>query len=238
MERRKSLLRPGILASTLAFAAIGVGCGGDDEPITSVSSTTAGPTGASGASGTLESFIDQGDDICAESNAAIANIASSSATTDTSTSQEVSITEGQIDGLKSLGAPPEDAETFDRFLTAQEEVVAALEKADLAGQRGEDTTEADTEAAAAAADAQSAAEDFGFKECGQEGEAIESTGGGGGGSDAAPSAPAPTAPAAPAPTAPPVAPAPVTPAPAPPTDGGAAPPADGGTGGTSGGVSP
>ena len=170
MGRSFSLLRPGIGATVLAAAAIGVGCGGDDEdPITSVEN---GATGATGASTTIDAFIDEADAVCAESNAAVANLASDDPAE--AASDELSITEGQVESLRSLGEPPEDPESWDEFLSAMDELVAALEREELAAQRGEDTSEAASEAESALSDARSAAEDFGLEDCGEEGEALDS----------------------------------------------------------------
>ena len=108
MGRCFSQLRLGLGALALALALTAAGCGDDDEsPITTVTTGPTGLTGATGASGSQEDFIDEADAICAESNAAIANLSSTSGA-EGSINQELTITEGEVDGLKSLGDPPEE----------------------------------------------------------------------------------------------------------------------------------
>lgn len=230
MGSRFSPLRPGVVALMLAIAALAVGCGGDDEPTTTVDNGPTGPTGPTGFS-SKDEFIERADAICAESNAAIANLSSGSVPEGVQADQELDITEGQVNSLDSLGTPPEDERTYDEFLSAMEEVVSGLERQQLAAERGEDTSAVSAEVEAARAQASEAAEEFGFEECGQEGEALD--GGGEEGEDGVAELPAPAPAPAPAPEPTPA------PAPAPPSGGTGQPaPDDGGGGGASGGVSP
>ena len=222
----------GLLGVVCAVAI--VACGGDDDaPIVPVQTTTTPVEGLD-----KDEFINQGDAICAEADAAISSV---SAETDSDAAVQVSeqrdIVEGMLEQLEGLGAPPEDEETLDDFFTALEEWIDALDKQELAAER-DDTASVEslsTEVDAAESEARAAAEDYGFEDC-AEGAETTITGTDTGADTGAPApapAPAPTAPA-PAPAEPAPAPAP---APAPPSGG-----TGGGTGGTepggSGGVSP
>jgi hypothetical protein len=242
--------RYGVLALLVAvFAALGVvACGGDDDaPIVPVEEQTAPPDQLS-----QDEFIDEADAICEEGNIAIANLADTSAGDPTTAlAEERELVGGMLDQLSALGAPSEDESTLDDFIDAVEELADNLDKQQLAAERDDATSlaELETEETTIRTEVATAAQDYGFKECGQESEATvdasTDTGvGAGTGTDTgvAPVEPAPVepAPVEPAPVEPvppseaaPVEPAP-TPAPAPPSGG------TGGTGGGggSGGVSP
>jgi hypothetical protein len=230
-----------------AFSASGVvACGGDDDaPIVPVETQTA-PTDQLDQ----DAFIDEADSICEEANVAIASLADTSAgDPSTQISEEREIVEGVIDQIDTLGAPSEGESTLDDFIDAFEELADNLDKQELAAERDDATSlgELETEETTIRTEIAAAAEDYGFKECGEEGEATVDAGTGatGGDTGVAPVEPAPVepAPVEPAPTEPaPVEPAPVEPAPAEPAPAEPAPPS-GGTGGTgggggSGGVSP
>jgi hypothetical protein len=216
-----------LLVGAFSASAI-VACGGDDDaPIVPVETQTA-PTDQLDQ----DAFIDEADSICEEANVAIASLADTSAgDPSTQISEEQEIVEGVIDQIDTLGAPSEDESTLDDFIDAFEELADNLGKQELAAERDDATAlaEAQTEEASIRAEIASAAEDYGFKECGQEGEATTDTGtdATGGDTGVAPVEPAPVEPApAPAPAEPAPAPAP---APAPPS---------GGTGGDTGGTAP
>lgn len=205
-----------------------VACGDDDAPIVTVPTTTA----PSGQATSQSDFIDEADAVCEEANAAIASIGQTSAgDPSTAVSEEKDIVDGMIDQIDSLGTPSEDESTLNDFIDALEELSGNLDKQQLAAERDDTTSlaELETEETSIRTELATAADDYGFKECGQEPGATTDTGGGvtpdTGTGGAAPVEPAP-APATPAP-----APAPATPAPAP------APPS-GGTGGDTGGTAP
>jgi hypothetical protein len=236
-----------VVGGALCAAGI-VACGGDDDaPIVPVETTTAPVEALS-----QEEFIKEADAVCEEANAAIANLTQTTATGGASQQAgEREIVEGELDQIQDLGAPNQDETTLNEFIDAREKLVDNLDKQDLAAQRDDTAALAELEAEESTirGEALAAADEYGFKQCGEEGEATTDTAAGGtaAGSDTgtgvpAP-APAPTAPAAPAPTAPapaapaPVAPAPAAPAPAPPSGGTGTGGTGGGTGG-SGGVSP
>lgn len=211
-------------AAIAAFAAFGAGCGGDDATTSSVTST---PTTTSAVA--TDEFITAADARCAEANAAIANLNADDAA---GLEQQQSITEQTLKGLKALGSPADPDGSLKDYYDAVEEQISVLGQQQSALASGDSATSdsLQVQLEQAQSDARTAAESFGFEECGQEGTAIGS---------ATTTAPAPsgtgvtTTPAPAAPTTTPVpAPAPpATPPPAPPSGGTGA----GGTGGTGGG---
>jgi hypothetical protein len=229
----------GLLVGTAcaACAAALVACGGDnDAPIVPVQTTTEDVTALD-----QDEFVDEADAICAEAYAAVASVATEATGEASQVTEQRDLYESLLEQLEGLGPPPQDEGTFDDFTQALQRVIDALDKQELAAER-EDTAaveELALEVDSAVADAQAAADEYGLKDCAQEGEAPTTDTGAGAGTDTgaapAPVEPAPTepAPAAPAPAPAEPAPAPAEPAPAPPS---------GGTGGTepggSGGVSP
>jgi hypothetical protein len=211
------------LALGLAAAALLVGCGNDDAPIEPVSTSTT-ETDA----GTLsqEEFITSADARCAEANAALANLDTETTAATSTTSQERSITQGLLTGLQGIGDAEDPDGSLAAYYAALKDQVKVLKQQEQAISSG-DTTAADaldTELDSAKTEAQSAAEQYGFEECGQEGTTLPDTGTSTSATPAT-TTPAPTTTTPATPTTTPVTPAPVTPT----------PPA---TGGTSGGTSP
>jgi|SRR5215207_5814246 len=196
-------------------------CGGDDTPeqfITAQDDATTGTEALSSAE-----YIDEADQRCEETNDAIAGFVEQGEGY-TGAGEIADLRQDLLDQLQELGPPDEDRTTLDQLLTALENQVTAGQKIALGIERQEDTSQFETELSEAQSDAQSAAEQYGFKECGSPVTATDTTGGTDTGA-ATGGTPAP-APAAPAPA--PAAPAP--PAPAPPSDSGGT--GTGGTGGT------
>jgi hypothetical protein len=222
-------MRPRYLALALLVGAFCAGlivaCGGDDDaPIVPVQTQTAPPDQLD-----QDAFIDEADSICEEANVAIASLADTSGGDPSAQiSEEREIVEGVIDQIDTLGAPSDDEATLDDFIDGLEELADNLDRQELAAERDDATSlaEAQTEEVSIQAELASAAEDYGFRECGQEGEASTDTGTGTEpDTGVAPVEPAPVEPA-------PVAPAPVEPAPVEP------PAPSGGTGGDTGGTAP
>lgn len=219
----------------IAAAVLGVaGCGGDDAPITSISTQATTPTTAASA----EDFIADADARCAEANAAIANLSTGTEVTALSAGQQLEITSGLLEGLQALGPPDDPTGSLDAYFAALEDQIVALEEQESAAAGGDTATVTTlvAELDAAQSEALDAAFEFGFDECGQEGTTLpESSAATGSGTATTPSgasgAVAPVAPVTPAPTttAPvaPVEPAPVPEVPAPTGGTGA-----GGTGST------
>jgi hypothetical protein len=145
-------------------AVVGAGialsaCGGDSSPETPI----AVPTETQQSQGKTE-FIAQADSICAEANSSIQQFAAAGQGL-TEADQIAQLRQGVVDQIRQLN-PPSDP-TLDQFLTAMSAQVSAGEKIGLALQRGEDTTEFETELTNARSEAEQAAASYGFQECGQ-----------------------------------------------------------------------
>jgi hypothetical protein len=145
-------------------AAVGAGlalaaCGGDSSPETPI----VVPTETQPSQGKAE-FIAQADSVCAEANSSIEQFAASGQGL-TEADQIAQLRQGVVDQIKQLN-PPSDP-TLDQFLSALSDQAAAGEKIGLALQRGEDTTQFETELDDAKTQAETAASSYGFKECGQ-----------------------------------------------------------------------
>jgi hypothetical protein len=218
-------LRRRHLAIGFAAAALLAGCGNDD-PIEPVSASTS-----STEAGTLsqQEFITSADARCAESNAALANLSTDSSAASSTVSQERSITQGLLTSLQGIGDAEDPDGSLADYYTALKKEVSILKQQEDAIASG-DTAGADaldSDLATAKSDASSAADQYGFKECGQEGTALPESG-----TTTSSAAPTTTSAAPATTTAAPTTTTPVTPAPVTP----ATPPATGGT--SSGGTSP
>jgi hypothetical protein len=216
------------MGALLALIAV-PGCGGDNDSLPETPVLT--PTAETPTALSKSDFISQADDICAEVNAAVGTVDAGTTDAASSLGQKADLYGGMIERIKSLGKAAEDSALSD-FFSAGDDLVQAQKDAQLAAERGDDTglAAAESDASTALSSFQSAAESYGFAECGQGPSAPTGTGG----------VPATGTPVAPATTTPvPVAPAPtapVAPAPAPAPPSGGAGTAGGGTaGGGSGG---
>jgi hypothetical protein len=212
------------------------GCGSSSSTVSSGASGASGASGQSGASGlTKAAFIKQADQICAEANSAVDSLsAGTSADQSFQVSQELDITRSELQSLQALTPPQENRATLNDFLTAKKNEVDALTRANTAVQSGSDTSSADAELASAKQNAESAATQYGMKDCGNA--KSHNTQPGGGATTAVPTTTTPvptTTPTATTPVTPTTTPAPA-PAPAPPTGGTGS--SSGGTGGSSGGT--
>jgi hypothetical protein len=232
--------------------------GGDDDDVAPVEGVNGGDEGAVSKS----EFIQEADAVCAEANAAVANLSVGPAADDPEllAEQQYEYTRSELEQLQTLTPPEEDRSALNRFYTALRDKIDVLNKQQVAIQRADDTALADvsTELPAAQAEVRAAAAGYGFKECGREGAPATDVDAEVAPTDVAeapavaPETPVETAPAAPVETPPAEAlpaPAPtdtvVTPEPPADTGGGTAeppatePPGSGGTApGDSGGVTP
>ena len=203
----------------LALVPLGVtACGGDDGiPITSFPTPTVTTQAL-----TKADYITKADAVCAEANAALGSLAAADAAT--LATQQVDIYQNLVEQLNTLGLPTEDQVTLDQYLAAIQEILDNQEKITLAQERGDTTSTAEftTAIATAQSAAATAAETYGFNECGAGATATTTPAPGTG-----EPAPAPTAP-----TTPPAAPAPGTGG----GTGGGGTGGGGGGGGGSGGV--
>jgi hypothetical protein len=157
MRRLRHLLVPVVVVGAgLALSA----CGGDSSPETPI----VVPTETTQSLDKSE-FIAQADSACAEANAQITEFAAAGQGV-TEADQIAQIRQGVVDQINDLGPPADDKATLDQFLTAMSAQVSAGQKIGLASQRGEDTTQFETELDTAKSEAESAASTYGFKECG------------------------------------------------------------------------
>jgi len=187
-------MRRGWPISTLALV-VGVAlavsaCGGDDSPEVPIVVPTDSTTGSLAKA----DFIKQADALCAEANAAIGQFVASGEGF-TASGEIADLREGLAKDIQDLGPPTDDQATLDQFLAALQAQAAAGGKIALANERGEDTTQFETELDAAKTEAATAAQAYGFTECGQEVSAVDPTTADGSSSDTSSGAPATPAPA-------------------------------------------
>ncbi len=154
------------LLLTLPLVALVIaGCGGGDDDET----TAAAPLETTETTAALnkEELIAQGDAICAEVNAAVGTLGSTSSAVEGETSQVAGLYSGMVERLQGLGAPSDDSEGYAEFISAAEALAQAEENVELASARedAEALTGAEAEASTALDSFQSAAATFGFEDC-------------------------------------------------------------------------
>jgi type VI secretion system secreted protein VgrG len=146
----------------LALALAGCGGGGDD-------STAAAPVETTETTAlSKEELIAQGDGICAEVNAAVGTVGSTSSGAGGRAAQIAGLYGGMVERLKDLGAPSDDSAGYAEFIAAGEALAQAEDNVKLASEReeeGEALSEAEAEASSALDSFQSAATTFGFEDC-------------------------------------------------------------------------
>jgi hypothetical protein len=138
------------------------GCGGDDDDGAPAPST-AEATEAAALS--KEELVAQGDAICAEVNAAVGTVGSTSSDAAGQAQQVAGLYGGMVERLKGLGAPSDDSSGYAEFVSAAEALSQAEDNVKLAAERGEGEAEAEEEASSALSAFQSAAGSFGLEEC-------------------------------------------------------------------------
>jgi hypothetical protein len=156
--------RPTLFATVVAVGALLIaGCGGSDDETTD---TTAPASSLSTL--TKEDLLTQGDAICAEVNAAIGSVSSTEAEPASRVAQEADLYEGMVERLKGLGEP-DDTTGYDEFIAAADRLAQAQSDAALAAARGDSAglESAQSEASSALGSFQSAAQAYGFEECGE-----------------------------------------------------------------------
>jgi len=152
-----------LLAALVALAIAGCG-GGGGETETTAATTTEEPEKL-----TKAELIEQGDDICAETNAAVGALDSEpeeSAVPET-IEKTANLYTGMVERLQELGTPEGDDGSYMKFSEAAEELAKVEGEVKLAAER-EDTAalgEAATEATPALEEFQTQAEIYGFEEC-------------------------------------------------------------------------
>jgi uncharacterized membrane protein YgcG len=160
-----------LLALPLAALAI-AGCGGGDDD----STATTAPVTETTTTLSKEELISRGDAVCAEVNAAVGTVGTSSPEGTSQVGQVADLYIGMVESLKALGTP-DDAAGYPEFIAAGEELAQAESDAKLADERGDSTAlgEAQTRVTSTLASFQAAAEAYGFEDCGQEPSAPSAT---------------------------------------------------------------
>jgi hypothetical protein len=152
-----------LLAALAALVVAGCG-GGGDETTDEAATTVEEPQKL-----TKAELIEQGDDICAESNAAIGALSSEiEASSIPETAEKTSnLYIGMVEGLQDLGAPEGAESGFTSFMEAAEEFAKVEGEVKLAIEREDSTAlgEASTEAGPALEEFETQAEAYGFEEC-------------------------------------------------------------------------
>ena len=145
-------------------ALLVAGCGGggsSDSSESTATTTAAAPRALSKAE-----LIEQGDAICAEVNAAVGSVGSSSAENSSPASQAAQLYSGMVASLNNLGTPQE-TDGYSEFSGAAEELAKAEDEVKLAAERGDTAglEAAESSASEALTSFQNAAGEYGFKDC-------------------------------------------------------------------------
>jgi hypothetical protein len=111
-------------------------------------------------------LFEQGDAICAEVNAAVGSVGSSTTENSTPASQAAQLYSGMVASLNNLGTPQE-IEGYAEFSGAAEELAKAEDEVKLAAERGDTAglEAAELSASEALTSFQNAASEYGFKDC-------------------------------------------------------------------------
>lgn len=153
-----------LLAVLAALLIAGCGGGGDETTDSTAATTTEEPEKLSKAE-----LIEQGDGICAETNAAIGALSSEvEASSLPETAEKTSnLYIGMVERLQDLGAPEGAESAFTSFMEAAEEFAKVEGEVKLAIERedSEALSEASNEATPALEEFETQAETYGFEEC-------------------------------------------------------------------------
>jgi len=146
----------------VALAVVGCGGGGSSDSTAAATTTETTPTLSK------EELIAQGDAICAEVNAAVGTVSSTSGGATSQIAQRADLYRGMVDRLTGLGTP-EDGAGYADFISAGEDLAQAEADVKLASERREESTvlTAQSAASSALASFQAAAQAYGFKSCGE-----------------------------------------------------------------------
>jgi hypothetical protein len=188
--------RPGNTITLLLLVAVAAlvvaGCGGGGDEPTETTATVEEPQKLSKAE-----LIEQGDDICAETNAAVGALSSEVETSSIpeTTEKTSNLYIGMVEGLQELGAPEGAESTYSAFMEAGEELAKVEGEVKLAAERedSEALGEASSEATPALEEFETQAETYGFKECSEGPHAILGGPGSSSGAEAAESGEEPEA---------------------------------------------
>jgi hypothetical protein len=144
-----------------ALLVAGCGGGGSSDSSESTPTTAAAPAALSKAE-----LIEQGDAICAEVNAAVGSVGSSSAENSSPASQAADLYSGMVASLNNLGTPQE-TDGYAEFSGAAEELAKTEDEVKLASERGDTAglEAAESSASESLTSFQNAASEYGFKDC-------------------------------------------------------------------------
>ena len=150
------------IAALPVAALLVAGCGGGSGSTESTQGVTAATTTAL----TKAELIEQGNAICAEVNAAVGSVGASSAESGSPAGQVAGLYSGMVGSLKNLGTPQEAA-GYAEFSAAADELSTAEGEVKLAAERGETAglESAESNASSALSAFQTAAQEYGFKDC-------------------------------------------------------------------------
>jgi hypothetical protein len=140
----------------------GCGGGGNDD------STAAAPVETEATAAlSKEELLAQGDAICAEVNAAVGTVGSTSSDAGGQAAQVAGLYGGMVERLKDLGAPSDESDGYAELIAAAEALAQAEDNLKLASEREEAETlsGAEAEASAALDSFQSASSSFGLEQC-------------------------------------------------------------------------
>ncbi|HST68814.1 MAG TPA: hypothetical protein VLI94_04050 [Solirubrobacterales bacterium] len=152
-----------LLGALAALVIAGCGGGGDETE-------TTAPTVEEPAALSKEELIAEGDDVCAEVNAAVAALTASAASEDFPTEEAEKVANlytGMVERLQDLGSPADDDGSYAKFMEAAEELAKVEGEVKLAAEREdlEVIGELNGEAEVALEEFQSQAEIYGFEDC-------------------------------------------------------------------------
>ncbi len=170
-----------LLAALVALVIAGCG-GGGDETETTMATTTEEPEKL-----TRAELIEQGDDICAETNAAVGALDSEpeEGAVPETIEKTANLYTGMVERLQELETPEGDESSYMKFTEAAEELAKVEGEVKLAAER-EDTAalgEAATEATPALEEFETQAEIYGFEQCSEGPGAVTSSGTSGAGEE-------------------------------------------------------
>jgi hypothetical protein len=154
-----------LLTALAALLVAGCGGGGDETTESAPATTTEEPQRLSKAE-----LIEQGDGICAETNAAVGALAGSESEEASSSEQDEKVANlytGMVERLQELGAPEGDEAAYAEFMEAGEELAKVEGEAKLAAEREDIPAleEAKIEAAPQLEEFQERAAEYGFEDC-------------------------------------------------------------------------
>ena len=132
--------------ASIALVVAGCGGGGDDDSTEAAPATTVETTSAL----TKDELIEQGDAICAEVNAAVGTVATSSTGVGSPAAQVAELYSGMVASLNNLG-PPQESAGYAELSAAAEELASAEDDVELAAESEDAAALATAESSASAA---------------------------------------------------------------------------------------